>query len=156
VADHQLCVIAYAALVAAPTVTCARWRTYVGVFALVLVGLAALQAGRTLWNFNAIRVLEHARLEEAKKHLPLMDSIHKMHPPMDRWERPFPVWVPPRLRFPWGLLVVVGLGAVFASVIILLRIRWRWADVPVFVVACAASANRLPVGLDPLPGSHVL
>jgi hypothetical protein len=137
--DHQwlitnYAVIAYAALVGAPKlVPHGSWRFSVSLLAIVLVVTVAFQAWRTLEYSTEIRVLEHARLKEAiEQHLPVVREIHQKHPPKQRAERPPWVWMPQWLlayffgeddfpRFPWGLLVVVLLGAVFATVIIISR-----------------------------------
>jgi hypothetical protein len=129
-------VLAYAALVVAPLgVPRGRWRNRVSWFAILLVVLAALQAARTLYYSNDIRVTEHARLIEITKieHLPLIQGIYaKLRPtePLhrDSWVRIFQ-WPfdllggdGPRPRFPRGLLAVVVLGATFAIFIILLGV----------------------------------
>jgi hypothetical protein len=125
-------VIAYAALAAAPiAVPRGRWRDWVTVFAAVLVLLAGLQAGRTLLYSNDVRVTEHARLKAVvEQELPLIDTIFEKHPTKERWDRGFPLWMPPRPRLPWGLLFVVILGAVFALMIIILSDERRRAGEP--------------------------
>jgi hypothetical protein len=124
-------VVAYAALAAAPLAVRSRnWRIWVSAFAALLVILAAWQAGRTLWYSNDIRLTEHDRLEEVvKQRLPLIDTIYTKYRPTERWERPLPVWMPPRPRLPWGLLSVVVLGALFAIMLIILSERKEKGEV---------------------------
>jgi hypothetical protein len=135
-------VIAYAALVAAPAlVACGRSRT-VNVVAVVLVLLVAWQAWRTLSYFSEVREVERARLEEAITHLPLIHTIRcEKHLSKERQEGPPRVGKLKQLwanllqadelwRFPWGLVVVVGVGALFASLIIPLRIPPRLSPLP--------------------------
>jgi hypothetical protein len=130
-------VLAYAALVVAPLgVPVGRWRNWVSWFSFFLVLLAAVQAGRTLYYSNDIQVTEHLRLIEVtkKEHLPLIHGIYAKLQPTDPLYRPGPVRIlqrafdllggsDPRPRFPRGLLLVVVMGAAFASLVILSRIR---------------------------------
>jgi hypothetical protein len=108
-------VIAYAALAATPlSVRCCSWRTVASVLAFVLVLAVAFQAWRTLEYSNEIRVVEHARLEAARKHLPLIDKIYD-EVRIQKEQRSPGVWMPQWLladlfgeddlpRFPWGYL----------------------------------------------------
>jgi hypothetical protein len=113
-------VIAYAALATAPRlVRRGAWRGPVSGVALLLVIGAAWQAGRTLWYSEDLRLTEQARQVAARKqHLSLIDGIYENYQPTERWERPLSVWMPPRPRFPWGLVAAVALGAALAIMII--------------------------------------
>jgi hypothetical protein len=131
--------LAYAGLVVATSFVDKNrygWRTAVNVVAVVLVVLAAWQAWRYLAYSNDIRVLQSSRLEKAIEHLPLICRIHEKQPPRPREGRSplvrnlqalfaFSVRRDELPRFSWGLFAVVGLGAAFASQIIISRLARR-------------------------------
>jgi hypothetical protein len=131
---------AYAALASAPKLLeqyRVWWRIVASLIAIVLVLLVAVQAWRTLWYSNAAVVLERARLKEAITDLPLIEQIYRNNPPLERSERPRPVrmvqWFFARLlgtdELPpgrWGLVLGVGLGALFANQFLVSQLVVSW------------------------------
>jgi hypothetical protein len=143
--DHEwlitfYAVTAYAALASAPKLLeqyRVWWRIIVSSVAIVLVVLVAAQAWRTLWYSNAVVLSERARLQEAITNLPLIEQIYRNHPPLERSERPWLVrtvqWFFARLlgrdELPpgrWGLVLGVGLGALFANQFLVSQLVVSW------------------------------